>query len=73
MRDQKNNTKDQCIIFCTDKPLARFMKKKRSQIQIIKIRNEREVTTNTNEIQMLESMSAIKILCQPSGPSKRSG
>ena len=34
-----------------DKPLAKFIKKKRENTQINKIRNERETTTNTIEIQ----------------------
>ena len=37
----------------TDKPLARLIKKKRQRVQIDKIRNEREVTTITTEIQMV--------------------
>ena len=32
-----------------DKPLARFIKKKREGAQINKIRNEKEVTTDTTE------------------------
>ena len=36
-----------------DKPLARFLKKKRERAQINKIKNEREVTTNTIEIQRI--------------------
>ena len=37
-----------------DKPLARLTKKKRERAQISKIRNEnREVTTNTTEIQRI--------------------
>ena len=34
-----------------DKPLARLIKNKRQQDQIDKIRNEKEVTTNTAEIE----------------------
>ena len=34
-----------------DKPLARLIKKKRARTQINKIRNEKEVTTDTAEIQ----------------------
>ena len=34
-----------------DKPLASLLKKKREKTQINKIRNEREVTTDTIEIQ----------------------
>jgi len=35
-----------------DKPMARFMKKRREKTQINKIRNEKgEVTTDTTEIQ----------------------
>ena len=34
-----------------DKPLARLIKKKRERTQINKIRNEKEVTTDTAEIQ----------------------
>ena len=33
-----------------DKPLTRLIKKKRERIQINKIRNETEVTTDTTEI-----------------------
>ena len=36
-----------------DKPLDRLIKKKRKRAQIIKIRNEKEVTTNTTEIQRI--------------------
>ena len=36
-----------------DKPLARLIKKKRERAQINKIRNEKEVTTNTTEIQRI--------------------
>ena len=36
-----------------DKPLARLIKKKRERIQINKIRNEKEVTTDTAEIQSI--------------------
>ena len=35
----------------TDKPLARLIKKKREKTQINRIRNEKEVTTNTAETQ----------------------
>ena len=34
-----------------DKPLARLIKKERERTQINKIRNEKEVTTDTTEIQ----------------------
>ena len=34
-----------------DKPLAKFIKKKRENTQINKIRNERKITTDTIEIQ----------------------
>ena len=34
-----------------DKPLARLIKKKREKTQINKTGNEKEVTTNTTEIQ----------------------
>ena len=34
-----------------DKPLARLMRKKRERTQINKIRNEKEVTADTTEIQ----------------------
>ena len=34
-----------------DKPLARFIKKKREKTQINRIRNEKELTTDTAEIQ----------------------
>ena len=38
----------------TDKPLARFIKKKREKTQINRIRNEKgEVTTDTSEIQRI--------------------
>ena len=37
----------------TDKPLARLIKKKREKNQINKIRNEKEVTTDNEEIQRL--------------------
>ena len=37
----------------TDKPLARLIKKKRERTQINKIRNEKEVTTDTAEIQSI--------------------
>ena len=33
-----------------DRPLARLIKKKREKIQINKIRNEKEVTTDNTEI-----------------------
>ena len=33
-----------------DKPLARLTKKKRQRTQINKIRNEREITTNSREV-----------------------
>ena len=36
-----------------DKPLTRFIKKKRERTQINKLRNKREVTTNTTEIQRI--------------------
>ena len=36
-----------------DKPLARLIKKKRERTQINKIRNEKEVTTDTAEIQSI--------------------
>ena len=36
-----------------DKPLARLIKKKRERAQINKIRNEKEVTTDTTEIQRI--------------------
>ena len=36
-----------------DKPLNRFIKKKRKRIQVNKIRNKREVTTDTKEIQRI--------------------
>ena len=36
-----------------DKPLARLMKKKREKTQIDRIRNEKEVTTDTAEIQKI--------------------
>ena len=36
-----------------DKPLSRLIKKKRDRTQINKIRNEREVATNTTEIQRI--------------------
>ena len=34
----------------SDKPLTRFIKEKRERTQINKIRNEREITTDTTEI-----------------------
>ena len=34
-----------------DKPLSRLIKKKREKTQINKIRNEREIATDTTEIQ----------------------
>ena len=37
----------------TDMPLARFIKKKREKTQISKIRNEKEVTIDTTEIQRI--------------------
>ena len=37
----------------TDKPLARLIKKKVERTQINKIRNEKEVTTDTEEIQRI--------------------
>ena len=37
----------------TDKSLARLIKKKRERAQINKIRNEKEVTTDTGEIQRI--------------------
>ena len=36
-----------------DKPLARLIKKKRERTQINKIKNEKEVTTDTAEIQII--------------------
>ena len=51
-----NKTKNQFFqkINKTDKPLARCIKKKRERTQINKIRNEeREVTTDTTEIQSI--------------------
>ena len=36
-----------------DKPLAKLSKKKRERAQITKIRNEKEVTTNITEIQII--------------------
>ena len=36
-----------------DKPLARLIKRKREKTQINRIRNEKEVTTDTAEIQMI--------------------
>ena len=36
-----------------DKPLARLIKKKREKTQINRIRNEKQVTTNTMEIQRI--------------------
>ena len=36
-----------------DKPLTRFIKKKRERTQINKLRNKREVTTNTTETQRI--------------------
>ena len=36
-----------------DKPLARVIKKKRKRTQINKIRNEKEGTTDTTEIQRI--------------------
>ena len=36
-----------------DKPLARLVKKKRQKTQINRIRNEKEVTTDTAEIQRI--------------------
>ena len=36
-----------------DKPLARCIKKKRKRAKINKIQNEKEVTTNTTEIQRI--------------------
>ena len=44
----------------TDKPLARLSKKKREKTQINKIRNEKEVTTDTAEIERLLQA----IICQ---------
>ena len=37
----------------SDKPLARLIKKKRERTQINKIRNAKEVTTDTTEIQSI--------------------
>ena len=37
----------------SDKPLARLIKKKRERAQINKIRKEKEVTTDTKEIQKI--------------------
>ena len=34
-----------------DKSLASFLKKKRERVHVYKIRNEKEVTTDTTEIQ----------------------
>ena len=36
-----------------DKPLARLIKTKREQAQVNKIRNEKEVTTDTTEVQRI--------------------
>ena len=41
-----------------DKPLARLTKKKRERAQIDKIRNEKEVTTGTAEIQSQETTAS---------------
>ena len=39
------------MINSIDKPLTRLIKKKRENTQIYRIRNEKEVTTDTAEIQ----------------------
>ena len=41
-------------IFKIDKTLARLIKKKRERIQINKIRNEKEVTNDTTQIQHIK-------------------
>ena len=47
-----------------DKPLARFIKKKRERAQINKIRNEkREVTTDTTEIQRIIREHSKQTIC----------
>ena len=46
-----------------DKPLARLIKKKREKTQIIGIRNEKEVTTDTAEIQRI-MRDYYKQICQ---------
>ena len=38
-----------------DKPLARLIKKKREKTQLTRIKNEKEVTTDTAEIQRIMS------------------
>ena len=50
-----NKTKSQFFdkINKIDKPLARLIKKKREKTQINRIRNEKEVTTDTAEIQRI--------------------
>ena len=47
-----------------DKPLARRIKKKRERTQINKIRNEKEVTTDTAEIQSILRLLKATLLCK---------
>ena len=51
MKSRPHSLEDKKIKGKTDKLLARLIKKKRKRAQINKIRNEREVTNNTTEIQ----------------------
>ena len=55
MRAKINKTKSWFFekINKIDKPLARLIKKKREKTQINRIRNEKEVTTDTAEIQKI--------------------
>ena len=50
-----NKTNSWCFekIHKIDKPLARLIKKKRKKTQINRIRNDKEVTTDTAEIQRI--------------------
>ena len=53
MKSRPHSLEDKKIKGKTDKLLARLIKKKRKRAQINKIRNEREVTNNTTEIQRI--------------------
>ena len=47
-----------------DKPLTKLIKKKRERTQINKIRNEREVTTNTTEIKRILRNDNLDKICK---------
>ena len=55
-----------------DKPLARLTRKKRDKTQINGIKNEKEVTTDTAEIQSIMRLLQATI-CQQNGQPGRNG